>query len=199
MPRTGPALIRTAGTDRRAAATSSSIRSCARSGCRAASPSTSVASARVSPADLVSQALLDAGADGVLVNVGGDARVAGESPRSEGWIVEFENPLAFGPLGYARLAGGAVCTSTRTKRKWTRGGEPQHHLIDPATGAPSWSGLASVTVLSSEAWWAEILAKAAFVAGPRTGRALLASHGVTGLLVSDDGRVDELEGLEAFR
>ena len=150
-------------------------------------------------ADLVAQALLDAGADGVLVNVGGDARVMGESPRSEGWIIEFENPLAFGPLGFARLAGGAVCTSTRTKRKWTRGGEPQHHLIDPATGAPSWSGLASVTVLSSEAWWAEILAKAAFVAGPRTGRALLASHGVTGLLVSDDGRVDELEGLEAFR
>ena len=56
-----------------------------------------------------------------------------------------------------------------------------------------------MTVLSSEAWWAEVLAKAAFVAGPTTGRALLASHGVTGLLVRDDGRVDELEGLEAFR
>jgi thiamine biosynthesis lipoprotein len=150
-------------------------------------------------ADLVAQALVDAGADGVLVNVGGDARVLGESPRAEGWIVEFENPLAFGPLGCARLAGGAVCTTTRTKRKWSRGGAPQHHVIDPRTGAPSWSGLASVTVLASEAWWAEILAKAAFVAGPKTGRALLASHGVTGLLVCDDGRVDELEGLEAFR
>ncbi|HZP31466.1 MAG TPA: FAD:protein FMN transferase [Acidimicrobiia bacterium] len=150
-------------------------------------------------ADLVAYALVEAGADGALVNVGGDARVLGTPPRPEGWIVGFENPLAMGDLGYARLAGGAVCTSTRTKRKWTRGGVPQHHLIDPATGAPSWSGLASVTVLSSEAWWAEILAKAAFVAGPRTGRALLASHGVTGLLVHDDGRVDELEGLEAFR
>jgi thiamine biosynthesis lipoprotein len=150
-------------------------------------------------ADLVAHAVVDAGADGVLVNLGGDARVLGDSPRAEGWVVEFENPLAFGPLGCARLAGGAVCTTTRTKRKWTRGGAPQHHVIDPATGAPSWSGLASVTVLSSEAWWAEILAKAAFVAGPKTGRALLASHGVTGLLVHDDGRVDELEGLEAFR
>jgi len=56
-----------------------------------------------------------------------------------------------------------------------------------------------VTVLSSEAWWAEVLAKAAFVAGPRTGRALLASHGVTGLLVLDDCRIEELEGLGAFR
>ena len=84
-------------------------------------------------ADLVAQALVDAGADGVLVNLGGDARILGESPRSEGWIVEFENPLAFGSLGVARLAGGAVCTTTRTKRRWTRGGVPQHHLIDPAT------------------------------------------------------------------
>jgi thiamine biosynthesis lipoprotein len=150
-------------------------------------------------ADLVTRALLDEGADGVLVNIGGDARMEGESPRDEGWIVEFENPLAFGSLGVARLARGAVCTSTRVKRKWVRGGVPQHHLIDPSTGAPSWSGLASVTVLSSEAWWAEVLAKAAFVAGPRTGRALLASHGVTGLLVLDDGRIEELEGLGAFR
>ena len=150
-------------------------------------------------ADFVAQAILDAGADGVLVRVGRATRVAGRSPRDEGWVLELDNPLAFGSLGPVRLAAGAVCTSTRTRHKWTRGGVPLHDLIDPATGAPSWSGLASVTVLAAQAWEAEVLAKAAFVAGPRTGRSLLISNGVTGLVVRDDGRVDELGGLAAFR
>ena len=74
-----------------------------------------------------------------------------------------------------------------------------HHLIDPRPATPSWSGLASVTVLAAEAWWAEVLAKAAFVAGPERGAELLRAQGVTGLFVHDDGRVEELKGLGAFR
>ena len=46
-----------------------------------------------------------------------------------------------------------------------RGGRALHHLIDPRTGEPAESGLASVTVVAGEAWRAEVLAKAAFVAG----------------------------------
>jgi hypothetical protein len=45
---------------------------------------------------------------------------------------------------------------------------------------------------------AEVLAKAAFVAGPVAGRALLGDQGVTGLFVDDDGTVEALPGLEAF-
>ena len=150
-------------------------------------------------ADLVACALVEAGAEGVMVNLGGDARVAGVPPRAEGWIVDCENPLAAGSAGTVRLAAGAVCTSTRLRRSWTRGERAVHHLIDPSTGTPSWSGLASVTVLAAEAWWAEVLAKAAFVAGPETGADLLRSQGVTGLFVRDDGRVQELTGLRAFR
>ena len=64
-----------------------------------------------------------------------------------------------------RLADGAVATSTRLRRHWTRDGEDRHHLIDPATGRPASSGLAAVTVLAASAAWAEVLAKAVFVAG----------------------------------
>lgn len=73
-----------------------------------------------------------------------------------------------------------------------------HHLLDPATGAPADSGVATVTVLAGDAWWAEALAKAAFVAGPTEGCALLERAGVEGLLVADDGRVVETSGLAAF-
>jgi thiamine biosynthesis lipoprotein ApbE len=59
--------------------------------------------------------------------------------------------------------------------------------------------LASVTVVSGDATTAEVLAKAAFVAGADAGAALLEGAGVTGLLVTDAGDVVELGGLDRFR
>ncbi|MGZ4690642.1 MAG: FAD:protein FMN transferase [Acidimicrobiia bacterium] len=147
-------------------------------------------------ADLVTAELLAAGASGVCVNLGGDVRVSGTPPDPPGWRVDLDATLA--PGRSFRLGEGAVATSTRLRRTWTRGGEAQHHLIDPHSGLPAWSGLASVTVLAEGAAPAEVLAKAAFVAGPTAGAALLAEREVTGLFVHDDGRVDELDGLEAF-
>ena len=136
---------------------------------------------------------------GVLVNVGGDLRAAGDAPGPVGWVVEVEDPLETGQTGLLALASGAVATSTRLRRSWSRAGRPLHHLIDPRTGAPAQSGLASVTVLAGEAWRAEVLAKAAFVAGPSSAASIVAEAGATGLLVTDQGDVIELEGLAAFR
>jgi FAD:protein FMN transferase len=151
-------------------------------------------------ADLVAAELLDRGADGVCVNLGGDVRVCGMAPEALGWQVDLDPGLT-GPDEQPRsfrLGGGAVATSTRLRRSWTRAGTRHHHLIDPTTSRSAWTGLAAVTVLADGAAWAEILAKAAFVAGPVDGAALLRAHQVTGVLVRDDGRVDELPGVEAF-
>jgi len=97
------------------------------------------------------------------------------------------------------LGQGAIATSTRLRRAWTRGGTARHHLIDPRTGEPATSGLASVTVIAGDAWRAEVLAKAAFVAGRDDGARMVGTSGATGLLVTDDGEVVELAGLTAFR
>ena len=53
--------------------------------------------------------------------------------------------------------------------------------------------------MAGEAWRAEVLAKAAFVAGPDEGARLVTDAGATGLLVTDDAEVVELAGLTAFR
>jgi thiamine biosynthesis lipoprotein len=74
-----------------------------------------------------------------------------------------------------------------------------HHLIDPRTGVPAASGLAAVTVVAGEAWRAEVLAKAAFVAGAVDGAGLVERAGATGLFVTDGGEVIELAGLATFR
>ena len=94
-------------------------------------------------ADEVSAALLDAGVPasrGVLVNLGGDLRARGEAPEPHGWVVEVDDPLETGRTGLLALAEGAIATSTKLRRAWTRGDRTLHHLIDPRTGEPAESG-----------------------------------------------------------
>jgi FAD:protein FMN transferase len=150
-------------------------------------------------ADLVSRELLDLGALGVLVNLGGDLRARGDAPEPHGWVVAIDDPMETGRTGVLALRSGAIATSTRLRRAWQRDGHTLHHLIDPRTGSPVESGLASVTVVAPAAWQAEILAKAAFIAGRDAAAVIADAPGATGLLVHDDGVVDELPGLVRYR
>ncbi|MGZ8766524.1 MAG: FAD:protein FMN transferase [Acidimicrobiia bacterium] len=150
-------------------------------------------------ADRLASELLKAGAIGVCADLGGDVRVSGTGPRAGAWPVTVDDPLATGATGSLSIRDGAVATSTHLRRSWRRGGRTVHHLVDPRTGEPAAAGLASVTVVAGTTWWAEVLAKAAYIAGPDAGADLIAEAGVTGLFVHDDGQVTELPGLEAFR
>lgn len=150
-------------------------------------------------ADLIVGELLGAGAAGALVNMGGDLRAEGSAPGPHGWVVEIDDPLETGATGCVAIASGAVATSTSLRRAWKQGGASMHHLLDPSTGEPARTGIAAVTVIAGQAWQAETLAKAAFVAGPRHGERLIAEAELTGLIVYDDGRVQELPGLAAYR
>lgn len=140
-------------------------------------------------ADLVVDLVMSAGATGACVNVGGDLRVAGSAPGPDPWSVTVEHPLGGRDVGTIRLHDEALVSSWRTRRTWGAGGERRHHLIDPASGQPAWTGLAGVSVLADEAWWAEALATALYLAGPDDAAALVAHHGVSALLVRDDGAV----------
>ena len=76
-----------------------------------------------------------------------------------------------------------------TRHSCRAGGRVGPTCTHPATGAPAWTGLAGVTVTANEAWWAEALATALFIAGPEDAPALAAHHGVGAILVRDDGNV----------
>ena len=150
-------------------------------------------------ADRAVAALLAAGAAGALANLGGDVRVAGAAPDGEAWTVGIDDPHRPGhDLGILTLAAGAVATSSRTRRRWTRGGRTLHHLIDPTTGAPADRGVAAVVIVAGQAVWAEVLAKAALIAGPDEGAALIGRFGATGLLILDSGQTIQLPGLEGY-
>ena len=140
-------------------------------------------------ADLVVEDLLAAGAGGAMANVGGDLRADGRGPDG-GWIVAVTDPTdPDRVVDTLAIAAGAVASTWRTRRAWTAAdGSLRHHLIDPETGRPAETGLAGVTVVGGRGWQVEVLAKAAFLAGPVDGADVLAEHGAAGLLVTDDGR-----------
>jgi thiamine biosynthesis lipoprotein ApbE len=71
-------------------------------------------------------------------------------------------------------------------------------LRDPQTGAPLDRGLATVVVVGARAVQAEVLTKTAFAAGPSDAPGLVTGVGATGLLVTDDGAVHPLPGLDRY-
>ena len=126
------------------------------------------------------------------VDCGGDLRVvAGRGARrGAAWEVRVRHPLTGRVAHTLYVHEGGVATSGIDARLWVgRRGELAHHLIDPATGEPAWTGLLTVTALAPTALEAEALAKAALLSGPAGARPLLEAH-LGGVLIHDDGAVE---------
>ncbi len=141
-------------------------------------------------ADLVSAELIEAGAVGVMVNLGGDLRVRGTAPDGGAWRIDVENPREPGspPLATIVLSDGAVATTSRLKRHWVADGAERHHMIDPDTREPATTPVIAATVIAGEGWQAEVLAKVAFLDGFRSdeGLARIERLGAAALIVTDD-------------
>ena len=120
-----------------------------------------------------------------VVDVGGDLRVGGRGAIERPFEVEVENPFGGDPVHVLRIGAGGVATSGLRSRIWQADGRYVHHLLDPATGEPAWTGLVSVTALAPSALEAETRSKAALLSGPAGARAWLEPHG--GIAVHDDG------------
>jgi thiamine biosynthesis lipoprotein len=118
------------------------------------------------------------------VDVGGDIAIGGNAgaPR----VVVVEHPLGHHDLSF-RIRRGAIATSGLARRIWRTPRGFAHHLIDPSTGEPAWTGVAQATAVAPTAVQAEAVAKAALLAGPDAGLRMLEGRG--GVLVLDDGTV----------
>ena len=124
------------------------------------------------------------------VDCGGDVRIA--TGRGAPWEVRVRHPLTGEIAHTLRVRSGGVATSGIDARLWQLAdGDFAHHLIDPSTGAPAWTGLIAATALAPTALDAEALAKAALLSGPDGGRALLRGRW-GGVLVHDDGAVERV-------
>lgn len=122
------------------------------------------------------------------VDMAGDLRICGPDAARRPYEVAVEHPLTGAACHTFRVGGGGIATSGVGSRIWRApSGGFAHHLLDPATGLPAWTGVLMATALAPSALEAETIAKAAVLSGPDAAAALLAPLG--GLLVTDDGAV----------
>jgi thiamine biosynthesis lipoprotein len=123
------------------------------------------------------------GFDAYAVDCAGDIRWGGAAGLLRD--VHVASPFRAETLHTFRLAHGAIATSGIGKRSWLDAdGRPAHHLLDPRSGRPAFTGVVQATALAPTAAEAEMLAKAAVLSGPATAARWL-PHG--GLFVREDG------------
>ncbi|HYO88667.1 MAG TPA: FAD:protein FMN transferase [Candidatus Limnocylindrales bacterium] len=104
-----------------------------------------------------------------LVDIGGDMAASSAPSGSSGWPVEVADPAFDGaPLLTLHLASGAVVTSGTDFRRWGPD-RAQHHLIDPRTGLPAVTDVATVTIVHPQATTAEVYAKVVVMLGSDAG------------------------------
>lgn len=147
-------------------------------------------------ADAVAHRL--AGYTRFVVDCGGDLAIGGLGAQIEPYEIEIEHPLSGEAIRTLRIGAGGVATSGLNVRVWrTSGGGYAHHLLDPSSGLPAWTGLIGATALAPSALEAETLSKMALLLGPIGARRVLAEHG--GVIVLDDGDVQEIGPLDRPR
>jgi thiamine biosynthesis lipoprotein ApbE len=135
---------------------------------------------------------------GVLVSLGGDIAVAGVVPL-DGWPIRVQDitgdPLAptERPSGLIAIRAGGLATSSTSARKWQRGGDLLHHILDPRTGRPADSDWRTVSVVAGSALDANIASTAAIIRGERA-PGWLAQLGLPARLVAVDGSVTTVAG-----
>jgi thiamine biosynthesis lipoprotein len=96
----------------------------------------------------------------VVVNAGGDLRMAGDGEPLEVAIEDPERPTD--ELLRTTLHAGALATSSIVKRSW---GVDAHHVIDPATGRPATTDVLQATVWAATCADAEVAATHALLLG----------------------------------
>jgi FAD:protein FMN transferase len=121
--------------------------------------------------------------DAFVVDCAGDIRIGGRARIVR--PVHVASPFDQSVLHTFELAHGAVTTSGIGQRSWLGpDGGPAHHLLDPRTGRPAFTGVVQATAHAQTAAGAEVLSKAAVLSGPEHAERWLVNGGV---VVLDDG------------
>jgi thiamine biosynthesis lipoprotein len=118
--------------------------------------------------DLGADALDEAGVAHYMLEIGGEVRVRGLSPRGDAWRIAVESPLAEtrgGVQAALAVTDVGIATSGDYRNFFEHEGRRYSHLINPLTGYPIQHDLVSVTVVHGSAMMADAWATALTVMG----------------------------------
>ena len=156
-------------------------------------------------ADLISAAISAATGTGCVLSLGGDVAVGGapgsgtdgdaddaaapdDGPAPVRWQVAVAETPEDPPAVMVTLTTGGLATSTVLARRWHRGGQVVHHLLDPATGRPVEPTWRTASVVAPDCLAANIASTACIVMGVAA-PSWLAARGLSARLVGADGDV----------
>src|SRR5579859_7159337 len=135
---------------------------------------------------------------GVLVSLGGDIAVAGPAPEG-GWRIRVQDVTGApdetpqGPYSLIAIRDGGLATSSTKARRWQRGGDVLHHILDPRTGLPAEPVWRTVSVAAGTCVDANAASTAAVIRG-RAALGWLAGLGLPARLVDATGVVFTVAG-----
>ena len=130
----------------------------------------------------IADALMDAMAPydltGIIVNLGGNVAVSGKKPSGAPWKIGVRDPRnPENLLGAVPLSRGSAVTSGTYERTFTApDGTVYHHILDPRTGMPATTDVASVTLLCDRSIDAEGFSTTLLALGTERGSALVRRH-----------------------
>lgn len=132
-----------------------------------------------------------------IINLGGNVVLIGNNDGKP-YTVGIQKP--FGANGEVaaslKLSDKTAVTSGIYERYFSVGDEIYHHIIDPATGRPASSDVASVTVICESSAIADGLSTACLCLGAEKSAALLKSYGAEAVFISRSGELSATDGLE---
>lgn len=141
--------------------------------------------------DLVAQMLERAGAEGYLIDGGGDIRVGGRPADAAEWTIGVADDYR------VSLNSGAVATSSSLRRRWATESGQAHHIIAPVTGRPAEGSYVTAVVVARDAETADVLGTALIADADRTLPAV-ARFDADVMLQHADGRWLMTPGMERW-
>jgi len=135
---------------------------------------------------------------GVLVSLGGDTAVSGTPPEG-GWRIRVQDVTGTvgaapaGPVAVIAIRDGGLATSSTAARRWSRGGNVLHHILDPRTAMPAAPIWRTVSVAAASCADANTAATAAVIRGWQA-PAWLTSLRLPSRLVETNGTVHTIAG-----
>jgi thiamine biosynthesis lipoprotein len=136
----------------------------------------------------------------VLIDAAGDIAISGSRLDGRAWPIGVADPFHKGEeIETLFLNECGVATSGKDRRRWTRDGVLQHHIIDPYTNQPAETDLLTVTVIAPNVMQAEAAAKAAFILGSRLGLEWIEAHPeFAALFILDNGELLYSQKMEEY-
>ena len=146
--------------------------------------------------DLGADALEELDIPHFMLEVGGEVRVRGSSPRGDAWRIAVERPDPGAQRGIQAaltVSDTGIATSGDYRNFFEHQGQRYSHLIDPRTGYPIQHDVVSVTVVHGSAMMADAWATALTVLGSAEAMVLAEERGLAVYLLKRSG-----DTLEAF-